>query len=446
MEENGPLVAAGGGGLVALILGWLGLSAYRKKKATRAAKEAIGAMQDEDHPVAAASEAAAYAAVIAESAASDDQETSQFSTTSASIQTTEAAEAVDPLAEADTFLAFGRDAQAEEILLAALVKDPTRQAIHNKLLDIYFGRKNVSQFAAIAEQLRVLTDASGEDWERALNMGREIDPDNALYGGSPPVPAEEFSATMVMEAPVVLEAPPEPVAPSGEAEAMALDFNLDIEAPAESAEPVAAAEPTEAAALDLDFEVQAPESADKPEALDMVLDTGKFEPPAETTEEVVLDLPLEIPDSEPPAAASADGNSVDFEFELKPPAVDAEPPVEATPDVALEMPELEIPESAAEAEPESEGKTEAVALDLGELSEISLDLETPPAPETSDSVDAESVAEMPDNPEVTTKLELATAYEEMGDKDGARELYEEAVKEGSPAQQKQARAKLASLG
>jgi pilus assembly protein FimV len=52
----------------------------------------------------------------------------------------------------------------------------------------------------------------------------------------------------------------------------------------------------------------------------------------------------------------------------------------------------------------------------------------------------------PDNPEVATKLELAAAYEEMGDRDGARELYQEAVSEGSPAQQEAARAKLAALG
>jgi len=77
-------------------------------------------------------------------------------------------------------------------------------------------------------------------------------------------------------------------------------------------------------------------------------------------------------------------------------------------------------------------------LDLGG---ISLELETPTA------VDTESAAAaIPDNPEVVTKIELAMAYEEMGDKDGARELFQEALAEGSPAQQKVARAKLEGLG
>ncbi len=41
--------------------------------------------------------------------------------------------------------------------------------------------------------------------------------------------------------------------------------------------------------------------------------------------------------------------------------------------------------------------------------------------------------------EVATKLELARAYEEMGDKDGARELVEEVLREGSGRQQDEAR-------
>ncbi len=51
----------------------------------------------------------------------------------------------------------------------------------------------------------------------------------------------------------------------------------------------------------------------------------------------------------------------------------------------------------------------------------------------------------PDNPEVTTKLELAQAYEEMGDQEGARDLLNEVLNEGSAAQQAQARARLDQL-
>ena len=44
---------------------------------------------------------------------------------------------VDPIAEAEVYLAYGRDAQAEEILKDALKKDPNRQEIYLKLLEIH---------------------------------------------------------------------------------------------------------------------------------------------------------------------------------------------------------------------------------------------------------------------------------------------------------------------
>ena len=48
--------------------------------------------------------------------------------------------------------------------------------------------------------------------------------------------------------------------------------------------------------------------------------------------------------------------------------------------------------------------------------------------------------------EIATKLDLAKAYEEMGDKDGARELLNEVMKDGDAAQKGQAQQLLAKLG
>jgi pilus assembly protein FimV len=47
---------------------------------------------------------------------------------------------------------------------------------------------------------------------------------------------------------------------------------------------------------------------------------------------------------------------------------------------------------------------------------------------------------------VQQKIDLAKAYEEMGDKDGAREILQEVVKEGDSEQQTQAKKLLGSLG
>ena len=48
--------------------------------------------------------------------------------------------------------------------------------------------------------------------------------------------------------------------------------------------------------------------------------------------------------------------------------------------------------------------------------------------------------------EVATKLDLAKAYEEMGDKDGARELLGEVMKDGDATQKGQAQQILTKLG
>jgi pilus assembly protein FimV len=77
-----------------------------------------------------------------------------------------------------------------------------------------------------------------------------------------------------------------------------------------------------------------------------------------------------------------------------------------------------------------------------DLSNISLDLGTPPASGGNGSGAAPDARWQ----EVATKLDLAKAYEEMGDKDGARELLKEVVKEGDNAQQQQAQTMLQALG
>lgn len=93
---------------------------------------------------------------------------------------------VDPVAEADVYMAYGRDAQAEEILLEAMHKDPGRLAIHAKLLEIYANRRSVKQFETLAGELYAQTAGLGPEWEKVAAMGAEIDPGNPLYGGAVP--------------------------------------------------------------------------------------------------------------------------------------------------------------------------------------------------------------------------------------------------------------------
>src|SRR2546427_446791 len=110
-------------------------------------------------------------------------------------------EEIDPIAEADVYMAYGRDAQAEEILRDALAKDSSRQAIRVKLLEIYANRKDTRSFEAAANELRAATGGRGAEWEKVAGLGLSIDPANALYGGKPGnAPPHRFNETAQMPA------------------------------------------------------------------------------------------------------------------------------------------------------------------------------------------------------------------------------------------------------
>ena len=78
---------------------------------------------------------------------------------------------VDPVAEADVYLAYGRDLQAEEILKEAMRGNPERMAIRTKLLEVYAKRRDTKGFELLATQLYSLTQGEGEDWAKAQELG-----------------------------------------------------------------------------------------------------------------------------------------------------------------------------------------------------------------------------------------------------------------------------------
>jgi pilus assembly protein FimV len=186
--------------------------------------------------------------------------------------------------------------------------------------------------------------------------------------------------------------------------------------PGQLAQLAAAAEPIVAPAnLGFDLDLGA-EPVTGFTALDSNLDLGT---PAKGPVHVEpLDIDLSLPEIQPavaPSAFAAESGSggLDFEFDLDAP-----------------------PASSSVAAPS------ASAIDF---SGINLDLVTA-------SPAFEEVKEMPevasagvDDSDVATKLELAQAYEEMGDREGARELLQEVAQEGSSQQQELARTRLAAL-
>ena len=90
---------------------------------------------------------------------------------------------------------------------------------------------------------------------------------------------------------------------------------------------------------------------------------------------------------------------------------------------------------------EDEAQTESSSSDMPalDLSGISLDLDGASGASSGSGDKDEKWYE------VQTKFDLAKAYQEMGDKDGAREILQEVITEGDSEQKAAAESVLASL-
>jgi pilus assembly protein FimV len=384
-----------------LALAGYGVFAWRRKKKAQSTKfqdsvlgAASGGNASSVFNTAGTSAAAATPPPAAAAAAAAGS--SEASVSGVSVGGGESDE-VDPIAEADVYMAYGRDAQAEEILKEALGKDPNRTAVHAKLVEIYANRKDKKNLEQSALKLKSLTGGAGPEWDKAMALGHSVDPENGLYGSGGAAPEAASAAAPAAAAPT-------------------LDFDIGGGSTGET-QTIKPAAP----GLDFDIGAAAPAAEAKSDFAaggTLKLDTAEAKPASSG-----LDFDLG-------GGAGDDGDKT----MLMPPSKPAAPEKKMDPDATVAMDfdlNLDLGTPKAEAP-----KPADAPLDLGGLS---LDLGTPSGGGGAGSAD-------PKWQEVATKLDLAKAYQEMGDKDGARELLNEVVKEGDSAQQGQAQQMLSSLG
>ena len=88
---------------------------------------------------------------------------------------------LDPVAEADVYLAYGKDEPAEEILREGLKHDPKRIAIHLKLAEIYVKRGDRTSFEVCAGKVAAISGNQSPQWEQIQEWGVAIDPSNPRY-------------------------------------------------------------------------------------------------------------------------------------------------------------------------------------------------------------------------------------------------------------------------
>ena len=89
---------------------------------------------------------------------------------------------VDPVSEADVYLAYGRYKQAEELIIGAIEKNPERDDCRLKLFEIHYATENATAFEECAELLAPThKNAKPEFWEKVVEMGRELCPRSPLF-------------------------------------------------------------------------------------------------------------------------------------------------------------------------------------------------------------------------------------------------------------------------
>ncbi len=358
----------------------------------------------------------------------------------------EGSQTSDVIGEADIYIAYGRYPQAIGLLLGVLEDAPERNDVRMKLLEVY---AETGDRAAFDEHMTLLVEYC-EDQEALLEarelesqFGEEAIPlDDVMSGGPEPAEADDEADTAAdaavepdeRAAGIVLdEAAPEDTREEAEDTGSALDFELELDEL--DGEPEADDDAESRGAgdqlggdLGIDFNPDEPEEAqdatsqdatsqdEGPEGEDadaQALDHIEYEPAGD---EISLD------DLEEDAAAA--GGETE----------------ELTIDSDLERAAVAISDEAAAVSASTDGADTDVAVaeaDEDLLEDLELDSAAKGAEEEFEFEDEGDSA--------NTKLDLARAYIDMGDADGARDILNEVLDEGNSDQQQKAQAMLESL-
>jgi pilus assembly protein FimV len=433
-------------------------------------------------------------------AGEDDESDSNAAKAEASAKAAEAAD--DVLAEADVYIAYGLFPQAEDVLQKALTEDSSRNDYRAKLLECHFGAKNVSEFESGAKELYGALAHPEVDplWIRVATLGKELVPDNPLFTGT--------DTGGLTSADVMAPEPESDELDLGDSEfdlgdLSDVDAESDFDLGEAEGEESESDEVLDLGELDLgedEFADVEAQSSEEDESVDLGdLDLGE-------DEAVDLDASADegeaAEDAPAPLALGEELEDVSAEESGTPTELSPELPGEQKPSVEdqldeldFDLDDLDITSDAPAEESASSSDDTGLDLDISDLPDIgsgdgqdegddfeSLDLDTgafdleaetsgledatasgetdldtdqglslDDLPEPEAGLDAEIASAEADTmggmigDEVATKLDLARAYIDMGDTEGAQSALEEVMTEGSDEQKKQAEELLKQL-
>lgn len=290
----------------------------------------------------------------------------------------------DPLSEADFHMAYGLYDQAAEGLKQAIQREPDRADLQLKLLEVYFTAGNAEAFVNAAGDAKGVLGEGSDDWGKAVIMGKQIAPEDPMFadvGTSSGVDLDFSSEDVGLES----SGAPEPE-PAAETEFdVSMDFDTGGEEEAPAAEESTAGEPARSG---------------KDEMLEF--DIGEFG----------TDTGVGVGSQ---VGGSSSSGDEDF-------------------DKALEELSAYVDTNLGDADSRLGDETEDLSIEgPGGAGE--------PAEEPAGGAGGGD-----DNAdEVATKLDLARAYIDMGDTDGARSILEEVMEDGGESHKQEAQSLLDQL-
>ena len=405
-------------------------------------------------------------------------------------------EVTDPIAEADVYLAYRRYHHAEALVREAIRNDPEREDLKLKLMEIYFAAKNRDAFETQAESLYAIQGGEGNPlWDKISVMGRELCPDHPLFMGATGLEDdadgvdEEFSLDLdqelagdetdlgaeTIDASLDDEIEFSPAEESEEDLSLDLDFaedslddlvadstegdeHLDLMSDAtEDINETLAEESPLAAGDDLDMNLE--DDLNLGDDLDVDLDLeGGVEQAIGSLGEVG-DLDVDDGSLESAIEETALDDDVNLDFELDDVMQNSNEDVVAEGSLDIDAaPEMDVDDLLGEEVGVSSGESGFDLgdldgglgdLDMGELGDLDelaggdLDELGSLDDEGLDSDDFSSIFGNGDA--VGTKLDLARAYMDMGDEEGARSILDEVMQEGNDEQVQSAQELMAQI-
>lgn len=350
----------------------------------------------------------------------------------------------DVLDKAQSHINAGRLNQAAALLEEGVSLEPQRSDLRLKLMEVYGQQGDRDAFVGQERQLV----ANGDNFAKVEELKKRFPAMAvvAVAGLAAAAAAAELDAQYVKE--LLLD---EPEAPAPEPAADDLDsaFDLSLDdldniTPVEPAPVVAPEAPVELdefpADDDLSFESVLQQQTEIKENLDDLSD---------------FDLDLDL-GAEPAPAPMADLADDDFLLDLDEGVKDLSP---AEPVVANEVPQddLELPAdfdlSLADEMDINPAEPDAFAAELddvnAELDRLSQSIAEPTFTEADaamgDDLGEDDFDFLAGTDEAATKLDLAQAYIDMGDNDGARDILNEVLTEGDEKQRGEAKEMLSHL-